>query len=246
MADDGGQKISFRCQRRESMYSKHTGIVVFIFLLSFIISGVPKHSTGEVKSHQADRPEEIMTVKVALGNVRRGPALTFPVTGKLRKGDKVKAIGNKDKWYMIRFHGDQVGWAHESLFFKTHKAQPAGTGISGQIKEIRFEIVPEGGEMVVFQLNGYYPPKTFAIDKGRPRVVCDFFDTNLGAGIGHLVEAKGEIIQQIRINLYKGPEPRVRVVFDLVSRENSDYEIQPAFFKDENIYALTIKKVPKE
>jgi len=228
------------------MYSKHTGMVIFIFLLSFILGSVPQNSTGEGKTHQDDRPEEIMTVKVSLGNVREGPTLTSPVIGKLAKGDKVKAISSKDKWCMIRFHGDQVGWAHESLFFNTHKAEVANTGISGQIKEIRFEIVPEGGEMVVFQLNGYYPPKTFAIDDGRPRMVCDFFDTNLGAGIGSLLKTKGEIIQQIRINLYKGPESRVRVVFDLVSQENSDYEIQPMFFKDEDIYALTIKRVPKE
>ncbi|MBW1798277.1 MAG: SH3 domain-containing protein [Deltaproteobacteria bacterium] len=227
------------------MYSKHTGIVVFIFLLSFI-GGVPKYATGEEKPDQNNQPGWIMTVNVSMGNIRSGPTLTSPIIGNLRKGDKVKAISKKDKWCMIRFHGDQVGWAHESLFFKTHKAQVAGTGIFKQIKEIRFETAPEGGEMVIFRLNGYYPPKTFAIDEGRPRVVCDFFDTSLGAGIGRLLKTKGEIIQQIRINLYKGPDSRVRVVFDLVSQENSDYEIQPMFFKDENLYTLTVKRVPKE
>jgi SH3-like domain-containing protein len=222
------------------------GIFFIIFLLSFIISGIPQYATGEAKPQQDDRPDEIMTVKVALGNVRKGPALTFSIIGTLKKGDKVKAISKKDKWCKIRFSGDQVGWAHESLFSRTHKAQVAGTGIFKQIKEIQFEISPEGGEMVIFRLNGYHPPKTFALDEGRPRVVCDFFDTSLGAGIGRLLKTKGEIIQQIRINLYKGPESKVRVVFDLVSQENSDYEIQPMFFKDESIYALTIKRVPKE
>jgi SH3-like domain-containing protein len=228
------------------MYSKHTGIFFFIFLLSFIINGVPQHATGEAKPQQDDSPDEIMSVKAAFGNVRGGPALTFPVTGKLRKGDKVKAISKKDKWCKIRFHGDQVGWAHESLFFKTHTTPVAGTGIFKQIKEIRFETVPEGGEMVIFRLNGYNPPKTFALDDGRPRVVCDFFDTSLGPGIGRLLKTNGEIIKQIRTNTFKGPESKVRVVFDLVSQENSDYEIQPIFFKDESIYALTIKRLPKE
>jgi len=228
------------------MYSKHSGIFLFIFLLSLIMSSVPQQATGKAKPQEDNRPDEIMTVKIALGNVRKGPARTFPVIGKLRKGDKVKAISKKDKWYKIRFRGDQVGWAHESLFSRTHTTQVAGTGISGQIKEIQFEISPEGGEMVIFRLNGYHPPKTFALDDGRPRVVCDFFDTSLGAGIGRLLKTKGEIIQQVRINLYKGPESKVRVVFDLVSQENSDYEIQPMFFKDESIYALTIKRVPKE
>jgi SH3-like domain-containing protein len=232
--------------KRESMYSKHTGIFFFIFLLSFIISDIPQNATGATKPQQDDRPDEIMTVKIVLGNVRRGPGKTFPIIGKLRKGEKVKAINKKDKWCMIKFHGDQVGWAHESLFFKTHTTQAAGKGIFRQIKEIRFETSPEGGERVIFRLNGYYPPKTFALDEGRPRVVCDFFDTSLGAGIGHLLKTKGEIIQQIRINLYKGHESKVRVVFDLVSQDNSNYEIQPLFFNDENIYALTIKRVPKE
>jgi SH3-like domain-containing protein len=222
------------------------GIFFFIFLLSFIISVFPRHTTGEAKPQQEAKPDEIMTVKVALGNVRRGPALTSPVIGKLTKGERVKAINKKHKWRMIRFHGDQLGWVHESLFFKTHKSQPAGTGISGQIREIRFETVPEGGEMVIFRLNGYYPPKTFTFDDGRPRVVCDFFDTSLRAGIGSLLKTNGEIIKQIKTNTYKGSESKVRVVFDLMSQENSDYEIQPMFFKDENIYALKIKRVPKE
>jgi SH3-like domain-containing protein len=246
MASNGGQKIGFRCRVRESIYSKHTGIFFFIFLLFFIISGVPQHSTGEAKPQQEDSPDEIMTVKVALGNVRRGPALTFPVIGKLRKGDKVEAISKKDKWRKIRFHGDQVGWAHESLFSRTYKTQVAGAGIFKQIKDIRFEISPEGGETVIFRLNGCHPPKTFALDDGRPRVVCDFFDTSLGPGIGRLLKTNGEIIKQIRTNTFKGPESKVRVVFDLVSQENSDYEIQPIFFKDESIYALTIKRLPKE
>ena len=122
----------------------------------------------------------------------------------------------------------------------------AGEDIFGQIKKIQFEISPEGGEMVIFRLNGYYPPKTFAIDDGKPRVICDFFDTSLGAGIGRLLKTNGEIIKQIRTKTFKNPESKVRIVFDLVSQENSDYEIQPMFFNDENIYALKIKRVPKE
>ena len=77
-------------------------------------------------------------------------------------------------------------------------------------------------------------------------MICDFFGTRLGAGIGRLIEANGQIIQNIRIGIYNGPESKVRVVFDLVSKENSDFEIQPMFFKDENIYALTIKRIPNE
>jgi len=219
---------------------------VFIFVSAFIVSGIPQYATGEVKPRQDDRPGEIMTVKTAIGNVRRGPALTFPVTGKLRKGDKVKVTGKKDKWCMIRFHGGRVGWAHESLFFKARKTRAAGTRMFKQIKEIRFKTAPEGGEMVIFRLNGYSPPKIFTLDEGRPRVVCDFFDTSLGAGVGRLIEVNGQVVRNIRIGIYNGPVPKVRVVSDLVSQEDSVYEIRPVFFKDENIYTLTIKRVPKE
>ncbi len=228
------------------MYSHQTGLTIFIFLFSFFISGVTQHATGEGKTDRDDRSVRIRTVKTALGNVRTGPTRKSPVICNLKKGDKVKAVGKKNSWYKIRLQGGQTGWAHESLFFGTSKTQIAGPDIFKQIREIRFETVPEGGEMVIFRLDGYYPPKTFAIDEGRPRVVCDFFDTDLGAGIGRLLKTEGKIIQQIRINRYKGSESKVRVVFDLVSQENSDYEIQPMFFKDENIYALTIKRVPKE
>ena len=70
--------------------------------------------------------------------------------------------------------------------------------------------------------------------------------TQRAAGSGRLMEANGKGIQQIRVGLHKGPDPKVRVVFDLVAHQDSDYEIQPVFYKDENLYALTVKRVAKE
>ena len=108
------------------------------------------------------------------------------------------------------------------------------------IKEIEFIMTPEGEEIVSFLLTGYYPPKTFSVIKDKPRVICDFFDANLGTGIERFQELNGDFVQQIRIGIHKGSRPKIRVIIDLVPDEN--YDIRPVFFKEDNLYTLIVAK----
>jgi len=118
------------------------------------------------------------------------------------------------------------------------EVQLAGTEIVREIKGIRTEVTPEGKEKVIFLLGDFSPPKFFAFEGDRPRLVCDFFDTRLAGGIDHRIKVDGSLIRQIRIALHKGSRPKVRVVLDLVPKQN--YDVEQIFFKDENIYTIIV------
>lgn len=108
-----------------------------------------------------------------------------------------------------------------------------------ELKEIRFEKGTDGEERVLFVLNGYYPPKAFAIEGKRPRLICDFFDARLDKGVSRLIETDGYLIQTIRVGSHSSPTPKIRVVLDL--RPDQDYEIRQVFSPDKKIYAVILR-----
>ena len=108
--------------------------------------------------------------------------------------------------------------------------------VAKEIREIRFEVTPKGEEKVSFVLNGPFLPKTFAIEGDSPRLVCDFFSTFLGKGIGDRIMVKGKVVQQIRTGVHGGPNPKVRVVMDLAPQV--DYNVQPILFENRRLYIL--------
>jgi hypothetical protein len=117
-------------------------------------------------------------------------------------------------------------------------AQVASTEIPKKITDIRFEATQEGEEKVIFALNGFYPPKSFSIEGDQPRVVCDFFGTRLANSIIKQTTVGGQFIQQIRIGIHKGNEPKIRVVLDLVPEKQ--YKVKQLFFKEEHVYTLIV------
>ena len=133
------------------------------------------------------------------------------------------------------------GYGEEKASSKSRETQPAGARAFKELKKIRFVTTPGGEEKVLIWLNGKFPPHTFSLEGERPRVVCDFFDARLGSNLGRSIKAGGRMIKEIRVGSYKDPKPKVRVVLDLVSRESGDYEVQPIFYKEENIFALVVK-----
>ena len=108
-----------------------------------------------------------------------------------------------------------------------------------ELREIRFEKGKDGEESVLFLLNGDYPPKTFAIEGKKPRLVCDFFDAGLDKKFKNLTKTDGRLIKTIRVGIHLSPVPKTRVVLDL--RPDQDYEVLQAFFYDEKTYALVLR-----
>jgi len=64
---------------------------------------------------------KIGTVKVNLGNIRKGPAKEDKIIATVKRGDKVTIIRRKNKWYYVRLANDRLGWCHQSLLIISHE-----------------------------------------------------------------------------------------------------------------------------
>jgi hypothetical protein len=111
------------------------------------------------------------------------------------------------------------------------------------LRDVSFETTADNTEMVLFKLNDFYPPIVFGIEKGNPRVVCDFLDTALDKGVRSLLETGGNYISRIRVAKHSGPD-KVRVVLDLVPNRN--YDLQQVFFKEDNLFIILINEFEEE
>ena len=184
--------------------------------------------------------------RVKAGRVREKPSLDSKIIYRLKKGDMVSVIETRDEWHRIEFEDSRLGWAHKSLFFKSNQNQLGSEGVFKEIKEIGFRIISDSEEKVMFLLNGRFSPHIFGLEKNSPRVVCDFSGTRLASHIGYDISTNGNLVERIRIGIYKVPDSKVRVVLDLVPHQHNDYEIHQMFVEAENVYTLIIKRVQKE
>lgn len=116
------------------------------------------------------------------------------------------------------------------------KEEPAASS-NPHILEITYEDTSDKGEMVHFKLNDFYPPIVFGIEKGQPRVVCDFINTEIAKDVELLIESNGKYIEKIRTAKHQNPD-KVRVVLDLVANKN--YDLQQVFFKEDNLFVIIV------
>jgi hypothetical protein len=103
--------------------------------------------------------------------------------------------------------------------------------------DVSFDDTSNKGEMVLFQLNDFYPPTVSAIEQGTPRIVCDFINMRMAKEVQSLIDAHGQLIDKIRVARHRDPV-KVRVVLDLFP--NRDYDLQQVFFKDDNLFVLIV------
>ncbi len=182
-----------------------------------------------------------LTLTVDAGRVRDKPSIDSNVKFRLKRGDTISILDTNGDWLFLVLEDGRQGWAHESLFCAPEQATAPATAELKKIEDVRFATTPEGKDKVVFFLNGNYPPQTFAIEEDRPRVVCDFFDTHLGTGIDRNMKVNGNVVRQIRIGVHKGVGSKVRVVLDLVPREDHHSRVRQMFIKDKNIFTLVLE-----
>ena len=207
--------------------------------------------------------ENKIPLKVSVSRVRKRPSRNADIMYTLKKGETPSVLATQDGWNLIETKDGRLGWAHQSLFITSplkqapetqviqkpkvkvpekHVAKPVERQMPEAhiIKEIEYVMTPEGEEMVTFLLSKKYPPKTFSIAGERPKVICDFFNAQLGAGIERYLKVDGDLIKQIRIGVHKGSKSKIRVVLDLVP--DNEYEIKPVFFEKDDLYALIVGK----
>jgi|GEM_PF-2163569 len=115
---------------------------------------------------------------------------------------------------------------------------PAASAVP-KILAISFDDSSEKGEMVLFHLNDFYPPKVTALGKDNPKVLCDFKTMDFGPEVQKTIAAHGKFIERIRAKRQKNRQ--VQVVVDLIP--NRDYDLQQVFFKNDNLFVLIVSEL---
>jgi len=111
------------------------------------------------------------------------------------------------------------------------------------LSSIKFDKTSNRGEMLLFELNDFYPPVVFGIEEKLPRVVCDFMDTKVAKSVPSIIDCNGKYLKTVRVGIHNKPV-KVRVVLDLAPENN--YDLQQVFFKEDNLFVLIINKFQEE
>jgi hypothetical protein len=189
------------------------------------------------------KSDDIRYVIVEMGNVRENPSIDAAIKFRIKHGDAVNIRKKQGNWFAIRLDDERSGWVHRSLLSRIPPLPEDSDLIQHQnfTKEIRAvrPITAEDQTGVIFELNGYFSPKTKVLEGDRPRLICDFPDTRIDGDIPHYRELKGGYIQRIRIGIHHKPRSKVRVVLDF--RPGQDYAVEQVFYKKNNYYTLIVK-----
>ena len=109
-----------------------------------------------------------------------------------------------------------------------------------ELLNIKFDDSSEKGEMVLFQLNDFYPPSVTAIETERPGVLCEFLTMNVADSVQDTIYANGRFVERIRTEKQKNPS-KVKVFLDLAP--DHDYDLQQVFFKTDNLFVLIVNEL---
>ncbi len=105
------------------------------------------------------------------------------------------------------------------------------------LSDVSFENTSSKGEMVLFKLNGFYPPEVSGKEDGTPLVICDFSGTRLGKKVIKEQLSHGEFIKKISVHQLKASNV-IRVTLELVANKN--YDLQQIFFKEDNLFVIIV------
>jgi AMIN domain len=103
--------------------------------------------------------------------------------------------------------------------------------------DVAFENTSNKGEMVLFKLNGFYPPTVSGEEEGTPLVICDFAGTRLGETVLKDQAIHGEYIDRVRVQQLEGSD-LIRVTLELIPNKN--YDLQQVFFKEDNLFVIIV------
>ena len=103
--------------------------------------------------------------------------------------------------------------------------------------DVAFENTSNKGEMVLFKLNGFYPPTVSGKEEGTPLVICDFAGTRLGNTVLKDQVIHGEYVERVSIQQLEDSD-LIRVTLELIPSKN--YDLQQVFFKEDNLFVIII------
>jgi len=105
------------------------------------------------------------------------------------------------------------------------------------LSAVSFENTSNKGEMVLFKLNGFYPPEVTGEEEGTPKVICVFTAIRLGDEVVTEQIISGEYIKKISV-LPMNSLNSVQVVMELAANKN--YDLQQVFFKEDNLFVVIV------
>jgi len=113
------------------------------------------------------------------------------------------------------------------------------------LTNVSFENTSSKGEMVLFKLNGFYPPMVTGEEEGTPLVICDFAGTRLGDNVVKELATHGEYVEKVSVKQLKDSD-LIRVTLELVP--NKSYDLQQVFFKEDNLFVIIVNtyNLPEE
>ncbi len=111
------------------------------------------------------------------------------------------------------------------------------------IRSIKFDNRSSCGEMIRFQLNGFYPPVVMGLKTNVPCVGCDFKNATVPESVKKLIECNGKYVKTIQVESSHNPN-KVKVILNLVS--GNKYDLQQVFFKQDNLFVIIINTVNKK
>jgi hypothetical protein len=115
---------------------------------------------------------------------------------------------------------------------------PAGRAVKPprMIEEIRVERLVTGKAGFFFRLNGFTVPECVPVEGEDRKVVCDFLETRLAAGIKLDLEPIMHPPVRMRIGVHHEPVEKTRVVFDL--DQSANYDIEQYFVEENSEFVL--------
>lgn len=105
------------------------------------------------------------------------------------------------------------------------------------LSEVTFENTSNKGEMVLFKLNGFYPPEVSGQETGTPSVTCVFAGTRIGPELIQEQTPQGKFINSILVE-QEGDSAPIYVTLQLVPDKN--YDLQQVFFKEDNLFVIIV------
>ena len=105
------------------------------------------------------------------------------------------------------------------------------------LSAVSFENTSNKGEMVLFKLNGFYPPEVSGEEKGTPKVTCVFTAIRLGEDVAAEQNIPGEYVKKISVSQMNSSNS-IQVVMELAPNKN--YDLQQVFFKEDNLFVIIV------
>ena len=184
------------------------------------------------------------------------------VKGALKRGQAVKADFLQDGWYAVfevtekeRNESKALGYVYASRLYQPPQSQKAdpeniepeaagkqvrqGAPPPLEVKDIRFQLNPNGQESLYVAFNRFYTPAVSSLPGEMPRIVLDIAPIVSLSKEWTAIPVNGRYIKNIRSSLNKKTRS-ARIVIDMDPSRN--FAVQPIFSEQDHTYVLQISE----